>query len=207
MMKYGSIPVFGATFFTLPWFARVVQWNGVVYAYHLLELAEFDDSFPWRKVADGIVISAMHQQRTSEPAKGGYPDVWELIPNKPIVNVDINPEGIAKPAFYFFEGRSPDIKTALVKDGTKTIHVSSVAEIEEAAIVGSSLSFRLAFFEGATSYCLVAGAEEPRAVYVNGKELPDQMWLEREVEGWKYTVDGYLIIKLRHAKDTEVKVE
>jgi hypothetical protein len=92
-MLYGSIPVFGTTQFTHPWFGVPVQWNGLVYAYYLRKLAPLDRSFDWLRVADGITAAAIHQQYADGPSKGCYPDGYydQCTRRAP---PDINPEDI-----------------------------------------------------------------------------------------------------------------
>ena len=92
VMKGSTIPIFGASFYTLPWFGRPVQWNGLVYAFHLLRLARYDRSFPWDKVALNILSSALRQQVKEGTYRGLYPDSWDLgsnSPNPPYINLSL----------------------------------------------------------------------------------------------------------------------
>ena len=73
-MRFASIPVFGTTFYTHSWLGVPVQWNGLVYAYYLQRLNQHTRDEKWRKVAEGITISAMYQQWTDGELKGTYPD-------------------------------------------------------------------------------------------------------------------------------------
>ncbi|HEX6971010.1 MAG TPA: hypothetical protein VF234_02180, partial [Limnochordia bacterium] len=205
-MLFATIPVFGATHYVLPWFGRAVQWNGLVYAYHLMELAEFDRSLPWATIARGIVTAAMHWQRTEDPARGGYTDVWEIIPNRPILNVDINPEGIAKAAFYVFEQQSPGIQTALLQGGDRTVRINAVTPIEGARLTADRLAFELPYVDGRTSHVLIVGAPRPRTVRVRGAPIPAESFYALHEQAWTYTPEGYLVIKVRHAGRTPVEV-
>jgi hypothetical protein len=72
-MRYASIPVFGTTLYTQPWFGVPAQRSGLVYAYYLRKLAAHDRSFDWLRVADGITASAVHQQYAEGPSKGCTP--------------------------------------------------------------------------------------------------------------------------------------
>lgn len=106
MMLYASIPIFGATFHTHPWFGVPVQWNGLVYAYYLRKLAPLDKSFDWLRVADGITASALHQQYAHGPSQGCYPDALyeELSRRSP---PDLNPENILVNILTMI-GKDPD---------------------------------------------------------------------------------------------------
>ncbi len=82
VMPGASISVMGTTFYTHPWFGAAVQWVGLVYASTLRYLADYDQSFDWRRVAELITVSAMRQQETPED-KGGhagyYPDSYHVV--------------------------------------------------------------------------------------------------------------------------------
>jgi hypothetical protein len=92
-MRYASIPVFGTTQFTQPWFGVPVQWNGLVFAYFLRKLAPHEKSVDWRRVADGITSSAVQQQYAAGPSKGCYPDGFHDQCSRR-APPDINPEDI-----------------------------------------------------------------------------------------------------------------
>ncbi len=92
-MRYASIPVFGTTMYTHPWFGIPVQWNGLVYAYYLRKLAPLDPGFDWQRVADGITASAVIQQYEDGPSKGCYPDgFYDQCSRR--APPDINPEDL-----------------------------------------------------------------------------------------------------------------
>jgi len=92
-MSYNVISVIGSTFYTHSWIGLPVVWCGLVYAYGLQDLAEFDDYFSWDAIAEGILMSAMRQQYTGWPSEGCYPDSWNMVENRPNP-ADINPENI-----------------------------------------------------------------------------------------------------------------
>src|SRR5690606_6507941 len=147
-----------------------------------------DSGFPWDRIARGIVISAMRQQRTEEPAKGGFPDVWELIPNRPIVNVDINPETIAKPAFYVFEGKSPDIETHVVSTGERELRISAVAEMSGVEWSEGRLTFAADYIPGTSTYVLITGVGRPAEVRIDGAAVAATglFQLMQAENGWAY---------------------
>lgn len=112
-MRYASIPVFGTTQFTHPWFGVPVQWNGLVYAYFLRKLAPHDRSFDWLRVADGITASAVHQQYPDGPSKGCYPDgFYDQCSRR--APPDINPEDLLV-NILAATGRDPDPDLRLEK--------------------------------------------------------------------------------------------
>ncbi|MFT5128442.1 MAG: hypothetical protein ACI8W8_002052 [Rhodothermales bacterium] len=80
---YATVPVFGASSWVAPnWLGKPVQWNGLVYAHAIARLADVDDSFPWRQVAQGIVIAAEHMQEPDGSRVGCLPDYWFRASNR-----------------------------------------------------------------------------------------------------------------------------
>lgn len=112
-MLYASIPVFGTTHFTHSWFGVPVQWNGLVYAYYLRKLAPLDAGFDWKRVADGITASGVHQQYTAGPSKGCYPDGFydQCTRRAP---PDLNPEDLLVNILAMI-GKDPDPDLTLRK--------------------------------------------------------------------------------------------
>jgi len=122
-MPYGSIPVFGATWFRGSWFGRLVQWNGLRYAEALLQLDQFDPGeqfggLTWRDIARGIMVSAMYQQREDDEFVALWPDAlgcrdesraaWEFAPRQ-ILTIQfelLNRHEFPRTA-YLAEGQAP----------------------------------------------------------------------------------------------------
>jgi len=205
-MRYASIPVFGTTFYTHSWLGVPVQWNGLVYAYYLQQLAEFDKSFPWRTVAQGITNSATHQQVAEEgKLKGSYCDGWyQFCTDKR--GAWINPENIFVNLFTL-RGFDPDVSTAilpakppihrphvilsdlsrvaLAKREAKnpilqSIHISSGARVKSARLTKGRLEIVLSCFPGQVSNTLVSGLPVPEAVSADGRALTRRERLEPE---------------------------
>src|SRR5207249_10536404 len=56
---YSTVPVFGATQFTFPWFGLPVQWCGLVYGDAIRRFARHDPTGPWAQLADGIAAAGV----------------------------------------------------------------------------------------------------------------------------------------------------
>lgn len=168
-MRFASIPVFGTTFYTHPWFGVPVQWNGLVYAYAIQGLARYSD-YPWNQIAEGILISAMHQQWTEGELKGTYPDgLYEFCTAGR--GPHINPEDIMV-NLLALRGHDPDISTAIVRGAEgQRFHISSGARVENAEVEGETLHFELAGIPPHDALVFVGNLPSLNAVEVEGRRL------------------------------------
>ncbi len=151
-MRFGSIPVFGTTFYTHPWFGVPVQWNGLVLAYYLQRLNQHTEDERWHQIAEGITVSAMYQQWEDGELKGTYPDGFygfctegkgpHLNPEDIIVNV------------YTLRGLDPGIKTAIAGN----VHLSSGAKVDALTVSDAGqLNWQLSYAENEVSHALIVG--------------------------------------------------
>ena len=213
-MHFGSIPVFGTTFYTHPWFGVPVQWNGLVYAYVLQHLARHtseSQSQLWSKVAEGITVSAMHQQWTEGELKGTYPDGFYGFCTEGR-GPHINPENIMV-NLYTLRGLDPDISTGICRVKGNRIHVSAGAKIDGLDHDDSDrLMFTLRYVQNETSYCTIAGygrrfdeteSSGPVAIRTGSRELPLVDSLSTTESGWLYREEKDIIfIKYKHLMET-----
>ena len=221
-MRFGSVPVFGTTFYTHPWFGVPVQWNGLVYAYALQHLARHtaeNQSQFWSKVAEGITISAMYQQWTEGELKGTYPDGFygHCTEGR---GPHINPENIMV-NLYTLRGLDPDISTGIVRVKNNRTHVSSGARVDGLAYDDSDrLTFTLRYVQNETSYSIIAGYGNrfdgtefsaklgPSAIRTGDGELSIVDNFSTSESGWLYREEKDIVfIKYKHlvgATDFEV---
>ncbi len=212
-MRFGSIPVFGTTFYTHPWFGVPVQWNGLVYAYALQHLArhtsESQSQF-WAKLAEGITISAMYQQWTEGELKGTYPDGFYGYCTEGR-GPHINPEDIMV-NLYTLRGLDPDISTGICHVQDDRIHVSSGARIDGLDYDDSDrLTFTLRYIQNETSHSIITGYGSrfggtessakpgPSAIRTGDGELPIVDNLSTTESGWLYREEKDIVfIKYKH---------
>ena len=201
----GSIPVFGATWFQGSWFGRPVQWNGLRYANALLKLSEYDDSYPWRKIAEAVIRSAIHQQDLEGENVALWPDnisaidgtkcPWVFSPRQIIRNV------------LKLTGRDEDPATVILGEGEKRLHVSATARITEPSWKGDTLRFRATYPRGEQGVVLVANVARPKAVLLDGTPIAEREDVEAGPEpGWRYDA-GNAYLSIRIARDGESRVE
>jgi len=190
-MRYNVIAVMGSTFHTHSWIGLPVVWCGLAYAYALQDLAQFDDSFPWRTIAQGITRSAMWQQYTDGPSRGCYPDSWHMVDNAPRP-ADINPEDILVNALRL-RGMSPEITHARVPGATGSAQLNSAALTLSfrGKAGGDGLVVRVGGPAGSPFYSSLAPVADPRTVSrTDGRarleRAVDSEALQALAEGWLY---------------------
>ena len=150
-MQFASIPVFGTTFYTHPWFGVPVQWNGLVLAYYLQRLNQHTKDERWNQIAEGITISAMYQQWEDGELKGTYPDGYYGFCTEGR-GPHLNPEDIMVNV-YKLRGLDPGIKTAI----TGKVHLSSGAKIDALTSNAGQLNWQLSYAENESSYSVIVG--------------------------------------------------
>ena len=221
-MQFASIPVFGTTFYTHPWFGVPVQWNGLVFAYYLQRLNKHTKNQRWHQIAEGITVSAMYQQWQDGELKGTYPDGFYGFCTEGR-GPHLNPEDIMA-NFYTLRGLDPGIKTVIAGG----IHLSSGAKGEALTLTESGqLTWSLSYVEGETSYALIAGyGQAPQQIRARSLlvfssddaqtieedsentggadkyveiEIPAVQTLEEVESGWHYLEDkDTILIKYLH---------
>ena len=215
-MRFGSIPVFGSTFYTHSWFGVPVQWNGLVYAYALQHLDRHTSktrSQLWSKVAEGITVSAMYQQWTEGDLKGTYPDGFYGFCTEGR-GPHINPEDIMV-NLYALRGFDPDISTEICRVEGNRIHLSAGAKIDGLDHNDSDrLTFTLRYVQNETSYCIIGGyggrfgetessaKQGPTEIRTSSGDLPLVDNLSTTESGWLYRDEKDIIfIKYKHTMD------
>lgn len=202
-----SIPVFGASWMQASWFGRPVQWNGLRYAEALLDLAEHDQSYPWRQLATALTHSAIHQQEQGGENAALWPDSigavqgdksgWIFAPRMILTNI------------LKLMGRGEEIRTTIVGSGERRLHLSANADLREAKWDGNVCTFRITYPAGEQGTAVVFNVARPRAVLLDGKTLSERPDLEEGTEpGWRYD-PAIACLSVRVPKDgpSEVRLE
>jgi len=207
-MRYGSIPVFGATWFQGSWFGRPVQWNGLRWAFAALRLAAYDKTYPWERLAEGVTVSAMYQQ-ADDPEKeydlALWPDSiyaldasksgWIFAPRAILENV------------YKILGYEPEPVTVQAKLDGGTAHITACAALGKVEVADGALRFTVKAPAPLPTRILVVALDEPATVKLNGSELPKRDGLPGgEVVGWTYHVAAS-ILEISPGKPGDFAVE
>ncbi|HOE66857.1 MAG TPA: hypothetical protein PLO62_10060 [Candidatus Hydrogenedentes bacterium] len=185
-MLYNSIGILGSTFFHRSWIGLPVIRSGLIYAYALQDLAEFDDSFPWRAIAQGITSSAMHQQYSDGPSTGCVPDSWDMVRNAPNP-ADLNPGDILANGLRL-NGVSPEPSWARVEapDGSRILVNAAATILRATRDAAGAVHLELKASAPGAGYLLVAPIAEPKAVTGSGPRVQDSAVLAQQTNGWLY---------------------
>jgi hypothetical protein len=202
-----SIPVFGATWYRGSWFGRPVQWNGLRYASALLRLSEHDDSFPWRKLAETVIRSAIHQQEPQGENVALWPDAISAIDGERSDWI-FGPHEILM-AVWKLLGRAQEPSTTIVGPRGRQVHVSTFGKVVGAAHQGTVISVDVSYPEGEQGVLLVANVTRPDAVFLDGRSLKERIDIEQGDESsWRYDAgNAYLAIRVARSGSSKVRAD
>ncbi len=196
-LRHASIAIYGGSWFEGSWIGQPVQWNGLRYAYALLKLADHDQSFPWRKFAEGITRSALYQQDQTGANVALWPDNFSAI-NWTKCPWVFQPGDILKNVFNML-GHDIEPRTTIVAAGTNRLFITSRATISGGSWTADRLTFGAKFPDGESGHIVIASIWKPSAVLENGAALTEtqgDLWA-LTADAWKYdTTSGFLVIKL-----------
>lgn len=217
MLRYASIPVMGASWYTCNWFGQPVQWNGLRLARAYTRLAALDKSYPWRKIAEGITVSCMWQQHgkqvsgpdlwpdTNEKWTGLWPDNFNSVDLKRCPWV-FAPRAILDLVYRFMD-MQPEPQTAVATQDGKALRISACAKITGAQWQGDRLSASLQCTPPQATQILVTNIARPASVSINGVALTEVPRLPvTEGAGWLYQ-SGSKLLYIRPGADNALKLE
>jgi len=206
-LEYATIPVFGATWYTGSWFGRPVQWNGLVYARALLQLAEYDHSLDWRTVAEGITVSAMYQQYTDAEHQALWPDSISAI-DKSDSGANFAPRRILN-NMYRMMGMQPAPVTAVVPTADGSVRVSAAGDLGEATLRDGILRCEVTCEPPQTGFALVCNLSRPETVTINGQTAAEvDSPADAPAPCWRYIGDASMVeMRLDGSGRHEVEME
>ncbi len=169
-MRYAALACFGTTFFTHSWLGVPVQWEGLVYADAILELARHDTAYPWRRIAEGLLASALYQQvdaRDNTPdLLGTYPDSWGERFTKKIPTF-LSPEGIMG-VLYQLQNIPLHPHTVIARVEGAPVHVTAGGTVKNVAVNERELSFSVSWLRGGSTCAALPYIARPDAVVIDG---------------------------------------
>jgi hypothetical protein len=208
MLRYASIAIYGGSWYNGSWIGQPVQWNGLRYAYALLKLAECDRSFPWRKIAEGITVSAMHQQDEQGPNVALWPDNFSAIDWTKCPWV-FEPGAILKNVFKLI-GHDIEPGTTVVSAGTNRLFLTGRARISGASWENAALRCTVEFPENDGGSLLIASIDRPSRVRLSGADLAvvSSDPARPGTPGWRYEAgQGWLVLKLGGTGQHTLEIE
>jgi len=179
-VRYASIPVLGASQNLGSWFGRPVQWNGLRYAGSLIELSAYDETHPWRRIAEGIVRSAMHQQAQEGEDAALWPDsigAWKADKSGWIFE-----PGMILEHAYTFLSQDPHPRTTMCDSAGGTVHITSTRSVWHPSLRGATLKIRVGLSNEPAGAVLIAPIDEPTEVLLSGEPVATGDGLP----GWTY---------------------
>jgi hypothetical protein len=189
--RYGSVPVFGASYFDAQaWFGVLVQWNGLVYARALLDLATLRPGTRWRQVAEGIIACAVQQQVPDGPLAGMYPDAYSVVKGDEEYTWWLTPTLLGQALFALLDHPVEPCTLIARRPGGQRYHVTAADPLSDLSIADHAAD--------ATGCLLLAGpeAEALEAILVNGQALSHVPDLDAVAAGWRCPPGaGYVLIK------------
>jgi len=202
-----SIPVFGATWHRGSWFGRPVQWNGLRYAMALLRLSEHDDSFPWRKLAETVIRSAIHQQASQGENVALWPD-WISAVDGERCNWLFGPHQILTAVWKLLD-RDQEPVTTIVGSPDRQVHVSTFGRIDGAAHRGTVISIDVSYPEDEQGVLLISNATRPDAVFLDGRSLKERIDIEQGDESsWRYDAgNAYLAVRVAQSGTAKIRAD
>ena len=214
IMRYGTIPVFGATWFDgQPWFGVCVQWCGLDYAYWIARLGEYDDSLPWAKIADGIMQCAIQQQEYAAakyPAeKGMFPDAFSVITGEEAYHWNLNPKLIIRLALNLMVGHDAFPRTQVATDKFGN-YLSFTAPANNLKMYrdGEFLKARCEPIPGTTIYAMLGNVYMPISIGTPDRSIPGVGNVETVNEGFQYFEDSQLtVLKLKALRIPELTID
>ena len=196
VMLYGGLYGYGSSQFSHHWFGILVQWIPLVYACDVADLADYDQSCSWKRIAEGIVASAAAQMFDQPPFTGFLPDAFSLdswTPSGPA----ISPSTMLAAVMRHYFNRSFEPRTAVAGHGDRRCHITTVAPPGEVRLSDSMLTFTLNDPLWPHNRAIIAGVGLQPAVTVDGRPLPRVDDLESQEEGWSVGHLGLTLLKVK----------
>jgi hypothetical protein len=177
--------VLGPTFYVANWFGVVVQWCGLEWAQHVIELDADRPDPLLRKIADGVVASGLQQMFDKPPWVGLYPDVWNVEQN--VAQGSLIYAGLPLRCLQA-QGHAPMWTRSWTRvlrsaDGQLRWHVSGWGSAPLlAAPTLPNWSATLVYLAGQPCELLIAGVGEPKQIMLGEEVITNESGPTR----WQY---------------------
>lgn len=171
ILPFASIPVFGTSWYAVPWFGIPVQWCGLAWANAVRELDAIRPMPEHVRVADGIFRSAANQQCDSGYLAGTLPDSWDLARDSSRQPY-IVPERLVEYAYRCLGAPNVGVVQYARIEGSEWTHVATRSLLEDVEQLEGRLSISSRYFAGQDASLILGGTRRPlQSVRVDGAEL------------------------------------
>ena len=189
------------------WFGRIVQWNGLCLATAYLDLAEFDDRFPRRRVAESIIRSAIHQQAADGEDVALWPDSISAVEGDKSAWV-FSPHQILSCILKLL-GRDDEPRTVFLGRRNDRIPVSTIGVITNAEWKDGAILFTATYPAGEQGTVLLANVSRPRAVSLDGSPISERDDVVKGSDpGWTYNeAAAFLTIRIATSEANAVRID
>ena len=213
VMRYTTVPVFGASNYTYPWFGRSVMWNGLDYAVGLqglaaeLEAAGRPALIDWRRLAEGITTAAAQMQPTEGPYLGMYPDAWDVVVGGEAYSWWLTPSYLAQNLFLLQGNADLLVQTRLLSIGGQVVHINAPTRILSTDVQDNRLIVKVKYHAGETMAVMLSPlSSAPRQVAINGAPVsPTAAWSDKTAT---LAFDqGILLVKIPFPAGDEAIIE
>jgi hypothetical protein len=178
------------------WMGRPVQWCGLVYANAISELYRYDANSIWKRVADGIIASAVQQTwpiGQDHDRQGMLPDSFSLQAQARN-DAAINP-GTLQATAPFLYGLPPMYELKVFRQSGFSVHAPG--EIRAKTDSGKGAVFTVEGWPSESYEVLLSGLRAKPVVKVQGRETP-VTFLPRE---------GVAIVKLYGTVEIAISID
>lgn len=213
IMRYTTIPVFGASNFTSPWFGRPVMWNGLDYAIGLQNLAMEQDQagvhplLDWRRLAEGITSAAAQMQPEQGSYTGMYPDAWDATTGTEAYTWWLSPTYLMQNLLLLQNNPFAQVNTRIVSMNGAILRVNSTSEMLSVETKQQQVSLRLRYLVGEVASIWISGLPAaPKQVMVNGTAAKVESAWSGNGSGWNYQ-NGMLLIHVLCQDSPEVMID
>jgi hypothetical protein len=213
IMRYATIPVFGASNYNSPWFGRPVMWNGLDYAVGLHNLAQalneaqLTPILDWQRVAEGITIATLQMQSSDGPFKGMYPDAWDVVTGEEAYSWWLIPSYLMQNILLVQNRPETEVNTRIVQLNGMRIHINTVLPIIDVTVLSQTITIDLATLPGeATAVIISPVSLLPELVSINGNQVAYETgWLDPN-GAWQWG-GGFLSIRIPMLNLEKVQVQ
>ncbi len=208
LTPYGSIPVFGTSFYVVNWMGNLVQWCGLVWVSSAQSLLRHVDDPLLEKAAWGTLVSGCHQTFDKEPLVGLLPDTWHLGSNTAYPAL-ISVARLEDPVLSALGLKYPQNTQLVVlrAEGVAPVRLATQGAQSDALLTATGLAWSQKYPAGAECEAALLGVAAVTSVKVDGQALPQAEALPLTGPSWYLDASTKrLFIRLRHLTE-EVRVE